>query len=147
VPKEVVQLGGRGYGPESGEDDFAAFRAWLQCYGMPGMSSLRDRRGRTIWFQGDPGPLAPKGGKSRKKKSKGAQQGPEHRMEDPLLPSTAPPRTRGAHRGPPEQSRVEQPEGTSLQQDPEAPRVPEKLRPRRIKADTPSLENEGTAAS
>ncbi|XP_045864059.1 endonuclease 8-like 1 isoform X4 [Meles meles] len=60
VPKEVVQLGGKGYGPEHGEEDFAAFRAWLQCYGMPGMSSLRDRRGRTIWFQGDPGPLAPK---------------------------------------------------------------------------------------
>ncbi|XP_022367767.1 endonuclease 8-like 1 isoform X2 [Enhydra lutris kenyoni] len=81
VPKEVVQLGGKGYGPEHGEEDFAAFRAWLQCYGVPGMSSLRDRRGRTIWFQGDPGPLAPKGGKSRKKKSKGAQQGPEHRLE------------------------------------------------------------------
>ncbi|VFV41484.1 nei endonuclease viii-like 1 (coli) isoform [Lynx pardinus] len=61
VPKEVVQLGGKGYGPESGEEDFAAFRAWLQCYGMPGMSSLQDGRGRTIWFQGDPGPLAPKG--------------------------------------------------------------------------------------
>ncbi|EQB78106.1 nei endonuclease VIII-like protein [Camelus ferus] len=61
VPKEVVQLGGKGYGPESGEEDFAAFRAWLRCYGMPGMSSLRDRNGRTIWFQGDPGPLAPKG--------------------------------------------------------------------------------------
>uniref|UniRef100_A0A452TDU5 Nei like DNA glycosylase 1 n=1 Tax=Ursus maritimus TaxID=29073 RepID=A0A452TDU5_URSMA len=159
VPKEVVQLGGKGYGPESGEEDFAAFRAWLRCYGMPGMSSLRDRRGRTIWFQGDPGPLAPKGGKSHKKKSKGARQGPEHRMEDPLLPSTAPSRTRGARRGPPEQSKAQQPEGTSLQQDPEVPPVPKKgkrrrrpatsghRRPRRIKADTPSLENEGMAAS
>ncbi|EFB18981.1 hypothetical protein PANDA_014616, partial [Ailuropoda melanoleuca] len=159
VPKEVVQLGGKGYGLESGEEDFAAFRAWLRCYGMPGMSSLRDRRGRTIWFQGDPGPLAPKGGKSHKKKSKGARQGPEHRMEDPLLPSTAPSRTRGARRGPPEQSTAQQPEGTSLQQDPEVPPVPKKgkrrrrpatsghRRPRRIKADTPSLENEGMAAS
>ncbi|XP_063452869.1 endonuclease 8-like 1 isoform X3 [Pan paniscus] len=52
VPKEVVQLGGKGYGSESGEEDFAAFRAWLRCYGMPGMSSLQDRHGRTIWFQG-----------------------------------------------------------------------------------------------
>ncbi|XP_045864056.1 endonuclease 8-like 1 isoform X2 [Meles meles] len=159
VPKEVVQLGGKGYGPEHGEEDFAAFRAWLQCYGMPGMSSLRDRRGRTIWFQGDPGPLAPKGGKSRKKKSKGAQQGSEHRLEDPLVPSTAPSRTRGTRRGPPGQSTAQQPEGTSLQQDPEVPPVPGKgkrrrrpatsghRRPRRIKADTPSLENEGTAAS
>ncbi|XP_051012480.1 endonuclease 8-like 1 isoform X3 [Acomys russatus] len=51
VPKEVVQLGGKGYGPERGEEDFAAFRAWLRCYGVPGMSSLRDRQGRTIWFQ------------------------------------------------------------------------------------------------
>ncbi|XP_057344977.1 endonuclease 8-like 1 isoform X4 [Manis pentadactyla] len=61
VPKEVVQLGGKGYGPERGEEDFAAFRAWLRCYSIPGMSSLRDRHGRTIWFQGDAGPLAPKG--------------------------------------------------------------------------------------
>ncbi|XP_035883589.1 endonuclease 8-like 1 isoform X4 [Phyllostomus discolor] len=52
VPKEVVQLGGKGYGQEIGEEDFAAFRAWLQCYGIAGMSSLRDRHGRTIWFQG-----------------------------------------------------------------------------------------------
>ncbi|XP_064238787.1 endonuclease 8-like 1 isoform X1 [Aotus nancymaae] len=52
VPKEVVQLGGKGYGSESGEEDFATFRSWLRCYGMPGMSSLQDRHGRTIWFQG-----------------------------------------------------------------------------------------------
>lgn len=81
VPKEVVQLGGKGYGPERGEEDFAAFRAWLQCYGVPGMSSLRDRHGRTIWFQGDPGPLAPKGGRSRKKKSQETQLGTEDRKE------------------------------------------------------------------
>uniref|UniRef100_A0A8P0T9A7 Nei like DNA glycosylase 1 n=1 Tax=Canis lupus familiaris TaxID=9615 RepID=A0A8P0T9A7_CANLF len=131
VPKEVVQLGGKGYGPESGEEDFAAFRAWLRCYGVPGMSSLRDRRGRTIWFQGDPGPLAPKGGKSRKKKPKGAQQGPEHRTEGPLLPSAARSRSRGARRGPPEQGTAQQPEGTSLQQDPEVPLAPVKGRRRR----------------
>ncbi|KAF5925241.1 hypothetical protein HPG69_001685 [Diceros bicornis minor] len=125
VPKEVVQLGGKGYGPESGED-FAAFRAWLRCYGMPGMSSLQDRHGRTIWFQGDPGPLAPKGGKSRKKKSKGAQQGPEDRTADPPPPSKAPSRTRRARRGLPEQSKAQQPKETSLQQDPEAPPVSEK---------------------
>ncbi|XP_062062418.1 endonuclease 8-like 1 isoform X5 [Lepus europaeus] len=60
VPKEVVQLGGKGYGPERGQEDFAAFRAWLRCYGVPGMSTLQDRLGRTMWFQGDPGPLVPK---------------------------------------------------------------------------------------
>ncbi|XP_032198283.1 endonuclease 8-like 1 isoform X3 [Mustela erminea] len=139
VPKEVVRLGGKGYGPEHGEEDFAAFRAWLQCYGVPGMSSLRDRRGRTIWFQGDPGPLAPKGGKSRKKKSKGAQQGPEHRLEDPLVPSTAPSRTRGTPRGPPGQSTAQQPEGTSLQQDPEVPPVPGKAKRRRRPATSEGL--------
>ncbi|XP_059768712.1 endonuclease 8-like 1 isoform X2 [Balaenoptera ricei] len=159
VPKEVVQLGGKGYGPESTEEDFAAFQAWLRCYGTPGMSSLRDRQGRTIWFQGDPGPLAPKGGKSRKKKSKGAQRGPEDQVENPPLPNKAPSRTRRARRGLPEQTAAQQPEGTSLQRDPEAPRVPEKgkrgrqpatsgrRRPQKIKADTPSLEPEETSAS
>ncbi|XP_015426526.1 PREDICTED: endonuclease 8-like 1 isoform X10 [Myotis davidii] len=66
VPKEVVQLGGKGYGQARGEEDFAPFRAWLQCYGILGMRSLRDRHGRTIWFQGDPGPLAPKGSSTPK---------------------------------------------------------------------------------
>lgn len=32
-------------------DNYAAFKSWLQCYLVPGMSSLRDRNGRTIWFQ------------------------------------------------------------------------------------------------
>ncbi|XP_073068299.1 endonuclease 8-like 1 isoform X1 [Manis javanica] len=124
VPKEVVQLGGKGYGPESGEEDFAAFRAWLRCYSIPGMSSLRDRHGRTIWFQGDAGPLAPKGGTFRMKKFKGAQWGPEDRVEDPPLPSKARSRTRRARRGPPEQPTAQQPKGPSIQQDPEDPPVP-----------------------
>ncbi|XP_024896107.1 endonuclease 8-like 1 isoform X1 [Pteropus alecto] len=158
VPKEVVQLGGKGYGQESGEEDFAAFRAWLQCYGMAGMSSLRDRHGRTIWFQGDPGPLAPKGGRPHKKKSKGAQQSPEDKMENPPPPSKAPSKTRRARRGLPEQTTAQQPKRTSLQQDPGVSPVTEKgkrrgrqasgfCRPQRIKADTSSLETEGTSAS
>ncbi|XP_045388486.1 endonuclease 8-like 1 isoform X3 [Lemur catta] len=128
VPKEVVQLGGKGYGPESGEEDFAAFRAWLRCYGVPGMSSLQDRQGRTIWFQGDPGPLAPKGRKSRQKKSKATRPSPEDRAENPPPPIKAPSRTRRAWRDPPEKTATQQPEGTSPQQDPEAPTVPEKGR-------------------
>ncbi|XP_077738083.1 endonuclease 8-like 1 isoform X3 [Canis aureus] len=98
------------------------------------------------------------GGKSRKKKPKGAQQGPEHRTEGPLLPSAARSRSRGARRGPPEQGTAQQPEGTSLQQDPEVPPAPVKgrrrrqpaasghRRPQRIKANTRSLE-EGMSAS
>lgn len=46
-----LSTGGKGYGQARGEDDFAPFRAWLQCYGMVGMRSLRDWHGRTIWFQ------------------------------------------------------------------------------------------------
>lgn len=32
-------------------DNYAAFKKWLRCYLVPGMSSLRDRSGRTVWFQ------------------------------------------------------------------------------------------------
>ncbi|TEA34981.1 hypothetical protein DBR06_SOUSAS9710052 [Sousa chinensis] len=161
VPKEVVQLGGKGYGPESTEEDFAAFQAWLRCYGTPGMSSLRDRHGRTIWFQTlQPHQQQyPAGGKSRKKKSKGAQRGSEDQVENPPSPNKAPSRTRRARRGLPEQTAAQQPEGTSLPRDPEAPCVPEKRkrrrqpatsgrrRPQKIKADTPSSEPEETSAS
>ncbi|XP_059512461.1 endonuclease 8-like 1 isoform X2 [Myotis daubentonii] len=125
VPKEVVQLGGKGYGQARGEEDFAPFRAWLRCYGTVGMRSLRDRHGRTIWFQGDPGPLAPKGGKSHKKKSSRAQRGPEDGVEDHPPPSKAPSRTRRVWRGLPEQTTAQQPEGTSLQ-DPKVPPITEK---------------------
>nr|XP_020031459.1 endonuclease 8-like 1 isoform X5 [Castor canadensis] len=154
VPKEVVQLGGKGYGPEHGEEDFAAFRAWLRCYGVPGMSSLRDRHGRTIWFQGDPGPMAPKGSKSRKKKSQATQQGPEDGPKDPPPPSKAPPRTRRAQRHL-TKTATQQPEATGLQQ---APTVPEKgrkkgqqttsglRRPQKIKADASPGES-GTASA
>ncbi|KAM5177625.1 endonuclease 8-like 1 isoform 4-T6 [Callospermophilus lateralis] len=139
VPKEVVQLGGKGYGPEHGEEDFAAFRAWLRCYGMPGMSSLRDRHGRTIWFQGDPGPLAPKGGKSRKKKSQETQLRPKEKLEDLPPPNKAPSRTPRARRHLPKKTAIQQPEGTSLQQDLKAPTVPEKGRRKGKQATTGGL--------
>ncbi|KAG3262322.1 nei like DNA glycosylase 1, transcript variant X3 [Ictidomys tridecemlineatus] len=139
VPKEVVQLGGKGYGPEHGEEDFAAFRAWLRCYGMPGMSSLRDRHGRTIWFQGDPGPLAPKGGKSRKKKSQETQLQPKEKLEDLPPPNKAPSRTPRARRHLPKKTAIQQPEGTSLQQDLKAPTVPEKGRRKGKQATTGGL--------
>ncbi|XP_074862406.1 endonuclease 8-like 1 isoform X2 [Carettochelys insculpta] len=69
VPLEVVHLGGKGYSLEHSADA-AAFEEWLQCYSVPGMKALRDSNGRTIWFHGEPGPMAPKGEKSLKKRSR-----------------------------------------------------------------------------
>ncbi|XP_053128829.1 endonuclease 8-like 1 isoform X2 [Hemicordylus capensis] len=67
LPMEVVNLaGGKGYDPEKKADN-TAFEEWLQCYYVPGSKTLRDANGRTIWFQGDPGPMAPKGQKLHKK--------------------------------------------------------------------------------
>lgn len=42
-------LGEKGYDPASG--DFSDFEAWLQCYYVDGMKTLRDHNGRTIWFR------------------------------------------------------------------------------------------------
>ncbi|XP_015279871.1 PREDICTED: endonuclease 8-like 1, partial [Gekko japonicus] len=50
LPTEVVRLEGKGYDPERSADS-TAFEQWLQCYNVPGMKSLRDANGRTIWFQ------------------------------------------------------------------------------------------------
>ncbi|XP_016145763.1 endonuclease 8-like 1 isoform X1 [Sinocyclocheilus grahami] len=64
VPLEVVQLGENGYAPAKGK--YSVLQAWMRCYSVDGMNSLGDHNGRTIWFKGDPGPLVPKGAKSRK---------------------------------------------------------------------------------
>ncbi|XP_041705620.2 endonuclease 8-like 1 isoform X1 [Coregonus clupeaformis] len=66
VPLEVIKLGGKGYDPEN--KDYSAFKSWLQCYYVDGMRSIRDHNGRTVWFKGDPGPMAPKDSKSPKAK-------------------------------------------------------------------------------
>ncbi|XP_037307654.1 endonuclease 8-like 1 isoform X2 [Pungitius pungitius] len=66
VPLEVVNLGGKGYDPQ--KSDYSGFKAWLQCYYVDGMKSIRDHNGRTMWFKGDPGPLAPKDSKAPKTK-------------------------------------------------------------------------------
>ena len=47
------------------EDKYAPFSAWLRCYSKEGMENLRDGNGRTIWFQGPAGSLAPKGDKAK----------------------------------------------------------------------------------
>ncbi|XP_009476551.2 endonuclease 8-like 1 [Pelecanus crispus] len=68
VPMEVITADKKLFDPDH-SDNYDAFKNWLQCYLVPGMSSLRDRNGRTIWFQGEPGPMAPKGQTSRKKRT------------------------------------------------------------------------------
>ncbi|KAM9352656.1 endonuclease 8-like 1 [Symphorus nematophorus] len=72
VPLEVVSLGGKGYDPEKA--DYSAFEAWLQCYYVDGMKSIRDHNGRTMWFKGDPGPMAPKDSKSPKAKKRAKKE-------------------------------------------------------------------------
>ncbi|XP_041852352.1 endonuclease 8-like 1 [Melanotaenia boesemani] len=72
VPLEVVNLGGKGYDPEKA--DYSAFQAWLQCYYVDGMKSIRDHNGRTMWFKGDPGPMAPRDSKSPKAKKRAKKE-------------------------------------------------------------------------
>ncbi|XP_061451232.1 endonuclease 8-like 1 isoform X2 [Rhineura floridana] len=67
VPMEIINLGGKVYDPIR-TGDYKVLQEWFQCYYVPGMKSLRDANGRTIWFQGNPGPMARKGGKSCKKR-------------------------------------------------------------------------------
>ncbi len=52
---------GGGYDVEHGFKEYGAFGKWLQCYQNPKMKSLTDRKRRTIWFDGEPGLLVPKG--------------------------------------------------------------------------------------
>ena len=42
-------LGGKGYDPE--KMDYSDFKAWLRCYYVDGMKSIRDHNGRTMWFK------------------------------------------------------------------------------------------------
>ncbi|NWQ83014.1 NEIL1 Endonuclease, partial [Columbina picui] len=50
VPMEVIAMEKNLLDPDH-SDNYATFKSWLQCYLVPGMSSLRDHNGRTIWFQ------------------------------------------------------------------------------------------------
>ncbi|XP_034734092.1 endonuclease 8-like 1 isoform X2 [Etheostoma cragini] len=72
VPLEVVNLGGKGYDPQ--KTDYSDFKAWLQCYYVDGMKSIGDHNGRTMWFKGDPGPMAPKDSKSPKAKKRAKKE-------------------------------------------------------------------------
>ncbi|XP_061577783.1 endonuclease 8-like 1 isoform X2 [Cololabis saira] len=76
VPLEVIGLGGKGYDPEKA--DYSAFKAWLRCYYVDGMKSIRDHNGRTMWFTGDPGSMAPKNSKSPKPKKRAKKEDDDH---------------------------------------------------------------------
>lgn len=45
----VSNTGGTFYDPEKA--DYSGFEAWLQCYSVAGMKSVRDHNGRTMWFK------------------------------------------------------------------------------------------------
>ncbi|XP_068458300.1 endonuclease 8-like 1 [Clinocottus analis] len=72
VPLEVVNLGGKGYDPQKA--DYSGFKAWLQCYYVDGMKSIRDHNNRTMWFKGDPGPMTPKDSKAPKAKKRAKKE-------------------------------------------------------------------------
>jgi len=59
VATEVLSLDkGKNYDPDS-EGSEGSFSAWLRCYYVKGMNNLQDGNKRTIWFAGEPGPMAP----------------------------------------------------------------------------------------
>ncbi|XP_069984635.1 endonuclease 8-like 1 [Penaeus vannamei] len=72
LPKEVINLEGKGKGYnvdlDADEDDYKAFKEWLQCYYQDGMNNMVDHNGRTMWFSGKPGKMVPKAAASRGKK-------------------------------------------------------------------------------
>merc|ERR1739838_208399 len=64
LAKEVVGLGfDGGYFSETRDKWESGFGQWLRCYFKPGMSNIKDHNGRTMWFQGEAGPMAPAGAK------------------------------------------------------------------------------------
>lgn len=60
VPQEVVNLKGGGYDPWGRDKNFAIFLGWLKCYNKPEMKNMGDHNKRTVFYQGDPGPMVPK---------------------------------------------------------------------------------------
>ncbi|XP_075945268.1 endonuclease 8-like 1 isoform X2 [Anarhichas minor] len=87
VPLEVVNQGGKGYDPQKA--DYSDFQAWLQCYYVDGMTSIRDHNGRTMWFKGDPGPMAPKDSKAPKAKKRAKKEDDHDYTEEKKVASNA----------------------------------------------------------
>ena len=86
LAKEVVGLGfDGGYFSETRDKWESGFGQWLRCYFKEGMSSVKDHNGRTMWFQGEAGPMAPagikrgggSGGKGKAKKAEVKEEGGE----------------------------------------------------------------------
>lgn len=71
---EVLSIDkGKNYDPDSeNSESETGFTSWLRCYYVEGMNNLRDGKGRTIWFSGDPGPMAPKNAKTVRRKGEGS---------------------------------------------------------------------------
>ncbi|NXQ30303.1 NEIL1 Endonuclease, partial [Alaudala cheleensis] len=110
VPLEVIMAEKPLLDPEH-PDNYAAFKDWLQCYLVPGMSSLRDRNGRTMWFQGEPGPMAPKGEprKTPRKKSPQLKADPEA-LSPEVTPRALKQRGRAAAKPPKSEEKEEEKE-------------------------------------
>jgi len=53
------------YGQDADPEGQLRFQDWLRCYAKAGMDNLVDSAGRTIWFSGKVGKLAPKTAKKR----------------------------------------------------------------------------------
>ncbi|NWT11214.1 NEIL1 Endonuclease, partial [Vireo altiloquus] len=107
VPMEVIMAEKQLFDPEQ-SDDYAAFKNWLQCYLVPGMSSLRDRSGRTIWFQGEPGPMAPKGEPRKTLRKKSPQLKADPEAPSPKVTPHALKQRRGAAANPPKAEEKEE---------------------------------------
>ncbi|NWH85735.1 NEIL1 Endonuclease, partial [Aegithalos caudatus] len=110
VPMEVITAEKQLLDPEH-SDNYAAFKSWLRCYLVPGMSCLRDRSGRTIWFQGEPGPMAPKGQRPRKTGKKSPQLKAEPEAPSPeVTPRASKQRRRAAGKPPKSEEKEEEEE-------------------------------------
>jgi len=83
VPKEVLALeAGKSYDADESQKSQDTFSEWLQCYYVEGMNNLEDANGRTMWFQGSPGDMAPKVKKVKGRKGKKGTQIPQSGKEE-----------------------------------------------------------------
>ncbi|NXR77963.1 NEIL1 Endonuclease, partial [Pycnonotus jocosus] len=140
VPMEVIMAEKQLFDPEH-SDNYAAFKNWLQCYLVPGMSSLRDRSGRTIWFQGEPGPMAPKGQRPRKTpRQKSPQLKAEPEAPSPKVTPRASKQRRRAAGNPPK-SEEEEEKKEEKEEEADGPRKGRVHRKRKVTA-APALPEE-----